>query len=1073
MINKNFIDRLLSKADIEYLAPKLVPDLKKSGANLVAKSPFTDEKTGSFYVSPAKQIFKCFSSGNGGNIVTLSMQVKTLSYPQAIEWIAEQMNEEVQYDHQSKEEREEYLTQQERYSKLLRSVSKRLYLGLDENVKQHLAARKVTEEEISLWGLGYGTADWEYLSKSIIETGYFTEAKDLFIINNKAEKTYDRSRGKITITLHSDTGRVVGFAYRQFLEEGGAKYINPTDGPLFKKNEYWYGMHLAKKEIRNRKHAFIVEGYFDVQAMHRVGITNTIAGCGTSITDGQIKILLRCNIKHFVLLLDGDDAGTKSALRHIPLFIERGAKVSVISLPNGQDPDDFLRDKTADQTREVREQLKKLQKDGLEWWLRYKLETLEEDGDTVAEEAMLLLAKMEGQHLLKGRWEEMVAKLCRTKLKDLRVLMKSLQADVKEEVQELKEGDVRLPKGADRAFYDKHQFCFNEHGYHFYHPNAGHVKQGTNFTIIPHFHIQSRIPGENKRLMTIKNHREEILVELESSALVSFPKFKQEVWDYGNFGFKAGTNTNHFDMLRDYLGDAFVGCKPLNVLGQQPEGFFAFSNGIVNETGEFHAINDFGIVKHTDQYTDVMGEDVDHEQHYYLPAFSKLNKGVRSDEDDFETERKLVYKESSVSFSQWMKLFMDAFGKEKGMIGLSWLIASCFRSMFIKDLLFFPLLFGYGETGSGKSMFGKVLQNFFFYKQQEFSLKSGTDSGMSRRLGQVNDAVVFLDEFNEFITEDRFNHLKNGWGGIGREIGRATHNNKTRTIKVTLAMYLAGQYMSSLDDHALTNRSVLLEFLTTSTRPQKQVEAFNKIKDLMNEGVSSLVAEIIKFRPQMQEVSKKGFNQLKNELREEMKGMPYVERVMDNFCVLMSTVKALESYVQFPFTYAEFKELCQEKILHTSDLIGDTEGVAQFWRVIERLNQNHEIIRDRDYSFECPETVGIREDKRKSTERWKNLNDKNEPETLLYLNWNNVYERYKNDDKKAAIDRSTLKGMLANRKEVYVGRTENHEFSKYGKTTALVFKYSALQKKGINLKNSNPIEPDELENIKEQVKAPF
>lgn len=1121
MINKNFIDKLLSDSNIVDVAQKIITTkFTKSGANYKTNSPFnTKDKTPSFSVNEKKQCFKCFSSGNGGKVVTLIMSLEKLTYPEAIEWLAEFMNRTVIYDNMSKEEVQDYKDKAKRLDGLIASCQKRLVAELKGGPREYLTGeRALTEDTIIEWGLGFGTDDWRLLSKDITEAGYFTLAKELGIIGSKEEHVYDKTRGKITFPLENHRGRIIGYATREFTEKESKKvpkWINPPENDEFNKSSFLFGWYRAKGDIREFRTAHITEGYLDVINNHQRGMCNVVSAGGTGITTGQLKELHKVT-KRLNFLLDGDEAGIKAAYRILPEALMMGFHVSITLFPEGMDTDDWLRAHPKLTTLEIKAAYKEMSVEGFEWYLSKKklekpesdelvdeiapilktltnpirkraytdhlikelglveadilavvgledssaekqktvytedqlrdeiklLQSADEDLSSIAD-TMAELIKNEDSPVRIAQYEKVISKELGISAKILGSLVRKKATP--KEVQNLTEDDVRLPAGADRKFYDKYKFCFTADGYHFYNTNSGNVKQGTNFTIIPHFHIQSRVPGENKRLMTIQNKREELLVEMDSEALVSFPQFKKVVWDYGNFGFKPGTNTTHFDMLRDFLGAEFIPAKPLAVLGQQPEGFFAFSNGVVNESGEFTEIDDFGIVRHLDEYQNVLGEDVKHDQHYFLPAFSKLNKGVRADEDNYETERKLVYKKSEVSIDEWMGLFMKAFGKEKGMLGLTWLVAACFRSIFLKELLFFPLLFGYGETGSGKSVFGKILQNFFFHNQMEFSLKSGTDSGMSRRLGQVTDAAAFLDEFNDFIHEERFNHLKNAWGGIGREIGRATHNNKTRTIKVTVALYIAGQYMSSHDDHALTNRSVLLEFLKQDHRPEEQISAFNKLKDLMNKGVSSLVADILTHRAKVAEAARSGFNTVKNSLREELKGQHYEERVVDNYSLLIATAESVHGVLKMPFDLGEFKALCKEKILQTSDLITDTEGVSKFWRKVVRLSQDGELRIDRDFQMETPVHVGIRENSRKQITQWSNKND----EEVVYINWGSVYDRYRESDKMEAIDKSTLKGMLNARLDTYIGRKEKHNFPNYGGSAeALLFRYKELQEAG-------------------------
>lgn len=344
-IKKDFIDKLLDRADIKEVIGRFI-DLKNAGANLKARSPFSDDRTASLVVSPAKNIWKDFSTGKGGNMVNFVMEKETCSYPEAIEKIAGIYNEVVEYE---KEEfsvrKKEALERKEVLRKTLKATHEQ-YLAQYRLLSSEHAARleveghrKYSEETIVEWGIGFAPSNFLY--DKLYNAAKVQEGEDLGLIREQWDKYSER----VIYPIHDTNGLIIGLAGRDISgREKSAKWINPpvnAENLLYNKSKVWYGLHKAKYQMRKKNEVFIVEGYNDVIAWHSYGLENTVAPCGTAITPEQINELKKLCTRA-VFSMDPDKAGKAAVLKQIPEFIKAGFRTEVVLLE--LDPDDFVRE---------------------------------------------------------------------------------------------------------------------------------------------------------------------------------------------------------------------------------------------------------------------------------------------------------------------------------------------------------------------------------------------------------------------------------------------------------------------------------------------------------------------------------------------------------------------------------------------------------------------------------------------------------------------------------------------------------------------------------------------------------
>ena len=355
MIDRITIDKIRSAANIYDIVKEFVT-LKKAGANYKGLCPFHDEKTPSFIVSPSKQLFKCFSCGEGGDAVGFIMKHEQMTYPEALKWIAKRYGIEVREKEETEEEKKE---SSEREAMFAANQWARDYFTdtLYNNVEgvaigmAYFRARGFRDDIIKKFQLGFCLPERDAMAQAALKRGYAEEylVKTGLCVKTEDGKLLDRYHGRVIFPVHTISGRVVAFGGRVLNTEkqkNVGKYVNSPESSIYNKSHELYGLYLAKHAITKHDRCFLVEGYTDVISMHQAGIENVVSSSGTSLTIGQIRLLRRFT-HNITLLYDGDAAGIKASLRGIDLLLAEGMNIKVVLLPEGEDPDSFARNNNA------------------------------------------------------------------------------------------------------------------------------------------------------------------------------------------------------------------------------------------------------------------------------------------------------------------------------------------------------------------------------------------------------------------------------------------------------------------------------------------------------------------------------------------------------------------------------------------------------------------------------------------------------------------------------------------------------------------------------------------------------
>ncbi|WP_420551588.1 DNA primase [Tenacibaculum aiptasiae] len=373
MITQQTIEKVFESARVEEVIGEFV-QLKKSGSSFKGLSPFTDERTPSFMVSPVKQIWKDFSTGKGGNAVSFLMEHEHYTYPEAIRWLAKKYNIEIEETEQSDEQKQQMNEREsmflvskfakDYFHDVLMNSQKGRAIGLS-----YFKERGFREDIIEKFDLGYCKDEWDNFTNAALSKGYdlkYLKSTGLTIVKEGGaqDRKFDRFKGRVMFPIHSMSGRILGFGGRILTnDKKAAKYLNSPESEIYHKSKILYGIYHAKKEIAKQDNCFLVEGYTDVISFYQSGVENVVASSGTALTPDQIRLINRLT-KNITVLFDGDAAGIRASIRGIDLILEQGMNVKVVSFPEGEDPDSFAK---AHSSRELKEYLENTAQDFIEF----------------------------------------------------------------------------------------------------------------------------------------------------------------------------------------------------------------------------------------------------------------------------------------------------------------------------------------------------------------------------------------------------------------------------------------------------------------------------------------------------------------------------------------------------------------------------------------------------------------------------------------------------------------------------------------------------------------------------------
>ena len=876
---------------------KLGTELKKKGAQHTGSCPFHNEKTASFQVSDGKGIYKCFGCGEGGNnAVQFYMARKGLSFPEAVEAVANDFG--IHLERTDTEQDKQYMQQQDKLvtmAALNESALKQWRkFEVPEDAKRHANWQEFEMVYAPKANTILDAAGKKVLPRRLADVG-------LLSYSDKNEQWFDFFRNRILFPIRNDKGLLVGFGGRAIDPAEKAKYINTKSTELFDKSRTLYGLHLAKGEIRKRGFAYLVEGYYDVMAMHAAELPNTVAPCGTALTVEHIKLLKRFT-DTLVLVMDGDKAGVKAAEKAARLAIENGMQVQVCILPEGMDPDDMVQ-KAA--PKEALETIEAHTTDGV-LWLASSIYNAKDNpaqrSNQLKEIAQLVVAIEDpftqsayvadikkALKLSGNAFEKLVANTNRTELrKDVNNTNEYKVADGK---------PYTLPKGV-KVGWDKVAKMVTNYGF-FIHGQkiwmsrkGGETDDGSQsyfFKDVSNFSIRiiQHMQDEKKpmRLVEIHNvHGRKITFDTSTDDFVSEAAFRKMIEGKGNFSWMGkGTDFERLMLkLKEDMGDG----RMVHILGWQPEGFWCFNNKVVQQDGSTITPDSYGQFQ------------VD-KTSYYIPSGNEL---YATNEFKFGPQKLVKYSEPKAKLEDYYKM-MKGVHREYAYTAILFGIATVFSDVIYQQLQSFPMLFLYGPAGTGKDQLIHATQSMFGHPQPALELTgaANTAKGTMRDLAQFRNLPGHWSEFrNGKGLEDM---LKGIWDRKGYKRGTIDHAFANEVLPVLCTLIFTGNDYPTND--ALIDRFIGLE-LTVNQFDAEADKRYNELKETILGGVSGFITQILPMRADFERDFWKQHKAATKELKKHLANLQVSSRMVQNAATLVATLDLVEDKLPLPFTKAEY-----------------------------------------------------------------------------------------------------------------------------------------------------------------------
>nr|WP_322625671.1 DNA primase [uncultured Flavobacterium sp.] len=1073
MFTESSIDRV-READIVQVIGRFVP-LKKAGSIYEAKSPFSSDKTPSFKVNPTKNNWVCYSTQKKGDGIKFVMEHERCDFITAAKKIAEICGIYLEEEKVSEE------TQRRRDNKaeMLRvvdNVANQYKTTLQNLPADHWAikalhARGICPETVANFGIGFAPEN-SIVAPAVINVGKLEPAKNAGLVRTGNGRDYDFFRDRIMFPIEDVNGNVVAFGGRRSDTADGPKYINSPETELYIKSKTLYGLPQAKKRISQMGTAVLTEGYTDVTGLHQYGCDIAVSTGGTNLDPEQAKLLKRF-ARRVIICRDNDGvkadgspgAGTKATLRDINILLLQNIQPFVCILPEGEDPDSFSRKfaPAEGEPQNVLDYVTNTAKCAVTWKATWLKNQAANDpfalSDALSEASQMLFAVKDD--VVRKSYMESVRKVFKISAGELKEHIADLQRQAEEKatkgtgVSKNQAEDLGLPEGASVDEFFKKGFCtapvHDDHGKPmgnaYWFKETGGFVTGTNYVITPLFHVAGNV--ENKRLCEVVNiFGQKRLIDLESKDLVNQTQFESRMLDLGNFIFTASLTANNFKKLKGSLTNDFITANEIADLGWQQNGFHAYAD-CVYHGGNIKRVNNYGIVT-LETEAEALSEYHANSKYYYLPAYSEMHRYDSSAGDQYENDRYCVYRQSPVTLNTWMAQIMKVYGFEKTVMGIAFNFATLFRDVFMRMYQYFPHMFLTGEKGSGKSKFGESLQAMFTYKQPAFDLNSGTIVAFYRRMARYANAPSMFEEMHDNIEIKMFQSMKGAADGRGREMGKASGDNKTISTKVNCSLIILGQYLSSRDDNSLTTRSVLGHFIKRQDPyTTEDIENYTTLKAWEEQGINSLITEIIQHRGFVVENLHAKYAELSKKMKKDLQGKAYEQRVMDSYLTLMTPVTLLWNHFTFPFTQEEMWKLFKDAIVDSSDLIVESEGLSKFWQVLEHLYRNttpKKLLDGVHFKIDIPMHLPLQAKKGEAQQTWNN----DPRRRVLILRLNLVHQLYQIEAKNRGDDvitESTMKNYFRSKK-YFIGPVKSYRF-KDTSTSAYAFDYDMLENTGL------------------------
>lgn len=935
-ISKEFIDKLLFQTDILDVFQHIGANkLQKKGAHYWCCSPFKEEKTPSCQIKTTTQRFVDYSTDISGNVITLLMEVRKYSYVEAVEELAKMKGLNIEYENaEVSRQLQEKRAKETELRKFLKAISKKFQQELNQLPKSHpawaeIAKRQYGEEDIKEWQIGYAPGN-QFMYKLFSESGNVEAGKKLGLINdNNQDKIWNR----LIYPIYDARNEITGFASRDLSgKKDVAKWMNPAENDLYQKSKSFYGIQFAKTAIAKANRVWIVEGYNDVIAWHKFGLENTLAVCGTAITDRQIDELYKM-AKKITLCFDNDTAGNSKMLKHLPMLIAKGFAVEVCQLPDGLDPDDYSRSKKEEiELKGLELSLQPYIISGFKVLLLAKLEGDELDRANGIKEIAEMISKIP-DITLRNIYTDQLIKESKQKASFIKALMKEKEAEAVR-VSNNEYEDYELPRGVNDKLehlipiIDKYQlFISNNQIFiqdRFEPPYT--FKSISNFSIEILQHMNDE-KYASKLLKICNIHDEERIFDVPADSLTTPLDFKKQCAKQGNYQWNG--NLKELDKLTAYLYDKMGVGRKIDVLGWNAEGFYCWNNSVtvpgkppiqIDKNGIFH-----------------------HEGHtFYVPSANEIYK---QNPYKFAQQKKIKLNAAIVPIEEYLDQ-MKKVHREFAVVGMLFAFASAHQDIIVDVAKGFPLMFLYGPPSTGKDeLYGCIKKMFGIAKTDFINLENKQSTGKAklRSFAEFSNMVVHLSEYTNGDKEID-GMLKGIWDrGSYR---RATLDSQVSTDSTPiLCSGIVTGNQSPTDDAVLTR--LLYGEMTKNQFTIEEKREFEKLEAQTTEHITAYMDRVIWHRPLFESDFGKKFNMYKKILsqREAFKGA--IDRIITNYSILGATHEILKETndIIFPFTTQEMLEVFDAFVLNLKKKLDSANVMSRFWDVFVACLYGTELSR--------------------------------------------------------------------------------------------------------------------------------
>jgi DNA primase len=816
---------------------------------------------------------------------------------------------------------------------------------------------------------------------------------------------YEPFRNRILYPIADENGRPVGISARKMHDDVSEypKWVNSQESLIYNKSHILYGLHKTKTEIKKAGFAYLVEGNGDLLTMWDNGIKNTVATCGTALTEHQAKLLKKYTEK-VIMLYDGDEAGVAAARRSTEKLSAAGIFIEVVLLKDGEDPDSFVRKHGA---KALHFFVEHNTQDAITWRV---MEGFKKDDmfskNTCESLAVQIISKIPVKSVADSYIISLSKKLGATR------------AHLTDQIKEAqgKATDRKYDNKTEEQQRDIAEYgLFVENNRYYMCDNPESMGQEvSNFVIKP----LMLIIGSDRswRLVEVKNDKgKTFTADIDSDAFVDIASLKKELERRGNFIYKG--RPEWFTRIKSKIYNETAECYPVNTLGWHSAGFWVFGNGIVSNN-EFKGIDEYGIVEHGDYK-------------YFLPAFAKVKAGSEDDDNTFEDEKEFIYVSGRVpSFQEWTRRFIEVHGPA-GMMGISYYIAALFRDIIYKKFQYFPHLNLFGPPGAGKSFMAWSIQAMFGKSKAPFHLVQGTQVGFFRRLAKVRNGISWFDEYSNDVEFKRIEALKAAYDGVGHEKGDRDNENNIKRTKVKSSCIISGQQQPT-QDVALFKRCISLNF-PRFERDDKRDALGRELKDIeQTNRLGQITAMLMKFRPTIETEFSTQFDKVRAIVSPLVAHDNRVEdRILNNHLIPLTIFKLLESQLEFSFSFEALKNWTVNNIIEQSGAISNQDELSTWWRIFNYLVEMDLLKHDVDFIVAEEDKVTITTGRNSSQQKVFA-----EKKTILFVRFEKSYPMYQEYHKrqltKNGLPETSLKHYLRGF-DSFIGEVKAKKFNSQSK----------------------------------------